>query len=852
MQTPSRHYHQGHHHGDGGGGGSLASARPPRQNDGPACEPAAPAAIGPAGANVPPCMNELDGLMREHPGIVCVSVPVLGKVDIAYDPHRITRKEVREFADQAGGTIESHIARCTMPLHGRACETCAVRIQQRLNNVPGVRHATASFLNGSLSIIFDRMLMTPAELVTKAKTLGAPVATRRELLPIWKQFLHTLDSVRGQSIMVAIAAAALIAGFVLHRSGTYPALAAAAYVIAYITGGYSGARATIASLRMGVLDIDVLMVLAAVGAALINAPAEGALLLFLFALSNTLQEQAVGKARRAIEALLDLRPAVAMVKSGDRLEETPVENVTPGMVIVLRPGERVPLDGDVVAGHGSMNQAPVTGESMPVEKSPGDPVFTGTLNQEGSLEVRVTRPASDSTLARMISLVEAAQSQKATSQEFLETAEQYYAGGVIVLTALLAVVPPLLGHQNFASAFYRAISVMVVASPCALILSTPAAILSAVAALGRRGILVKGGRHLEDGARIQAVAFDKTGTLTVGTPSVTDVLPIAENFALLDNHALALKTDEAAPGEPEQSLEDRLLTLAAQAENSSEHPLARAVVAEAARRSLETPLPVEFSSLTGRGGEATLVSGQRIVFGSLKLMRERNCAGFDRLAAMAAELENAGKTIICIAIYRQAVDVPGSSGLQLVALGVLALQDVLRPDAAAQVQALRDLGIRRIVMLSGDSPGVATAVAAQAGITEVHGGLMPEDKVRVIREIARETPVMMVGDGINDAPALAAANLGMAMGAAGTDVAMETADIVLMSHEMKQIPAFLQLSRKTRTVIAQNLSFAVGVVLVLLVAALGFNLTLSMGVLGHEGSTVLVCLNGLRLLRRTS
>lgn len=764
-------------------------------------------------------MEDIETLVRQHPGIVCVSVPTLGQIDIAYDPQKISRRHVREFASHTGGSLETHVSRCTMPLQGRACETCAVRIQSRLANIPGVRHATASFLNGSLSVVFDHKLMTPAEVVAQAKALGAPLKTSREYLNSWVASLRALDSNRGQSILLAIATVALVIGAVLSFTDTPPLFRNIAWAIVYLTAGYGGMRASIQSLRMGVLDIDVLMVLAAIGAAFINAQAEGALLLFLFSLSNLLQEFAVGKARSAIAALLDLRPAVALVKDGDTLTETPVEDIAVGTTIILRPGERIPLDGDVISGSGAINQAPITGESMPVEKSVGDPVFAGTLNHEGSLEVRVTHPAEESTLARMISLVEAAQSEKATTQQFLEKAEQYYAGGVIGLTFLLALAPPLLGFQTFAAAFYRAMAVMVVASPCALVLSTPAAILSAIAGLGRRGILVKGGRHLEDASTIRAVAFDKTGTLTVGKPSVTDIVPLDKTSAT--------------------ATED-MLSLAAQAEVRSQHPLADAVIREAEQRGLAIPPPASFSSITGRGGEATLADGTHVLFGSLKLMENCECQHLEDLREIANKLESEGKTVICIAREDHG---------KHVALGALGLQDILRPDAVKAVKALRRMGINRIVMLSGDTPGVASAVAAQAGITEVHGGLMPQDKVRLIKEIAEQSPVIMVGDGINDAPALAAANLGVAMGAAGTDVAMETADVVLMSHDLQQIATFLQLSQKARRVILQNLVFATAVVVVLLVAALGFSLKLSLGVLGHEGSTVLVCLNGLRLLR---
>ncbi len=780
-----------------------------------------PDAILPPGQPLP-CAQDIEALVERHPGIVCVNLPTANTFDIAYNPDSMSRGDVRDFADQLSRTWRHDAARCTLRLQGRACEGCAVRIEHKLKEVPGIRHATASFLNGTLSVIFDSSMLSPAQIVERVRVAGAPLQINKKFLSYWSRALVSLDSNRGQAVLVALAGVAIVAGYISQAILPGSVLVPLIWGIAYATGGYSGVRASVRSLRMGVMDIDLLMVLAALGAAFIGAPAEGAVLLFLFSLSNLLQAYAVGRARKAIAALLDLRPEVALVKVDGHLISTPIENISPGQTIVLRPGERVALDGEITSGQGSINQASVTGESMPVEKKPGDPVFAGTMNQECSLEVRVTRPASESTLARMISLVEAAQGEKAVTQRFLEKAEQYYAAGVIAVTVLLIAVPPLLLGHGFAASFYRAMAVMVVASPCALILSTPAAILSAIAGLGRHGILVKGGRYLEDAALIQAVALDKTGTLTAGRPEVTDVI--------------ALPTD----GEPAEQAAARLLSIAAQAEGRSEHPLANAVIEKAKAQGLPIPPPSHYASITGRGGEATLVTGEEILFGSLKLMHERHAGRFAEIEALVHQLEADGKTVVCVA-RRKSTDV--------VALGVLGLQDVLRPDAVAAMNALKRSGVKRIVMLTGDSAGVAHAIARQAGITEVHAALMPEDKVRVIKEIAAETPVIMVGDGVNDAPALAVANLGMAMGAAGTDVAMETADVVLMSHDLQQIPYFLDLSRKARRVVMQNLIFASAVVVVLVIAALGFSLPLTAGVIGHEGSTVLVCLNGLRLLR---
>ena len=594
------------------------------------------------------------------------------------------------------------------------------------------------------------------------------------------------------------------------------------YVLAYITGGYYGLQAGLASLRELTIDVDLLMVLAAIGAALVGAPFEGAMLLFLFSLSNVLQTYAMDRTRNAIRALMALRPAEATVQRDGETATLPIEEIRVGDLMVVKPGERLALDGRIVEGRSSLDQAAITGESIPVAKEPGDTVLAGSINERGGLLVEVTRLAQDSTLARLIKMVEEAQGQKAQTQRFIEKAEQYYALGVILMTAVAIVLPLFLLNEPFDTTFYRAMSLMVAASPCAIVISTPATVLSAIGNGARRGVLFKGGVYVERAADIKVLAFDKTGTLTEGKPRVTDV-------TVCDDH---WGGDEAD-----------LLRLVASVESKSEHPLAQAIVAAAQERDLALSEVTEFASETGLGVLAT-VEQRRIAVGNLRYFANWEVDGLETAVSSLERFQDEGKTTVLVA------DVTQNDGRQAHVLGVLAIADVLRPDVAQTIARIKKVGVERVVMLTGDNERVAAAIARHSGVDAYHADLLPQDKMRLLKELAEQYgPVAMVGDGVNDAPALATADIGIAMGAAGTDVALETADIVLMSDDLGKIPYVIGLSRRTRQTLVQNLVFAIGVILVLIGAVLGVGLTLPLSVIGHEGSTVIVSLNGLRLLR---
>jgi Cd2+/Zn2+-exporting ATPase len=601
--------------------------------------------------------------------------------------------------------------------------------------------------------------------------------------------------------LVIVTLVALVSSLLLERWGGPPALILALNVTSYAAGGYYGARAAWASLRHGKLDIDLLMILAAAGAALIDQWHEGAMLLFLFSLSNVLQEYALGRSRSAIRSLLKLNPTEAKVHRGDTVEVVRVETIAVGDVVLIEPGERIPVDGVVVNGGSAVDQSPITGESMPVDKSPGDKVFAGSLNQQGALDVETTQPAGDTVLSRMVKLVSEAQDSKAPTERFLDKFEQIYAFIVLATVAFFIVVPPLVLGVNFQENFYRAMVLMTVASPCALIISTPAAFLSAIATGARRGVLFKGGAYLEGLATIKAVAFDKTGTLTKGRPAVTDVV-VFNGFS-----------------------EQDLLAMGSAAESRSEHPLAKAMVRSTEEQGIEIPQVEGFLAVPGRGVEAMVDGNHRVRVGSPSYILVNE----SRAVEAMQRLQDEGKTVMLV--ERDGILV-----------GLVAMADVLRPEAQQVIATLQQRGVKT-AMFTGDHSKVAHYMANRLGINAVRSDLMPEDKVHAVQSLEHDFgPVAMVGDGVNDAPALATAAIGMAMGAAGTDVALETADVVLMGDQLELIPFAIQLSRSARRVVWINLTFSISVVVVLVLATFFRDLPLTMGVLGHEGSTVIVVL----------
>lgn len=752
------------------------------------------------------CGELLRQALLDHRGVVSAAWnPVRQVLTLEYLPERISLGKVEKVAEAVGAKLGKRYEHCTLRLAGMNCTECALSLERDLERVPGVPWLVVDF-PGSVVRAEIEADGTRARLERRIAELGfGPRVAMEKDAGAWER--------RRMAVLTSVCLVALATGSLLGFVPGVPwSVQVAFFVVAYAAGGYYSTKNAIAALRERTVDVNLLMVTAAIGAAGIDYWQEGAVLMFLFSLSNTLESYAMARTRRAIMALMKLSPEEARVRRNGEEVQISVADLHVGDLVIVGPAERIPVDGQVLVGRSEVDESSLTGESVPVEKEPGNPVYAGSLNQQGVLEVRMTRPASESTLARVIRLVEEAQSQKAEAQHLTDWIGRYYTVAVLGGAGLFFLATPLFLGWTFTASLYRTMVLLVVASPCALVISIPAAILSAIAGGAREGILFKGGITLEQAAVVRVVAFDKTGTLTEGRPRVTDVVPLGEE-------------DVAT-----------VLALAAAVEVRSEHHLGRAVVEAARARGVPIVPAEEIETFPGRGIRG-IVGGRRVWVGGPGLMRETSgpldAAGLSRLQT----LESQGKTVVVV----------GAEG----PLGLIVIADTVRPGARQVVENLKRQGITQLVMLTGDNGRVAQAVAAEVGISEWRAALLPEHKVTAVRElIATRGPVAMLGDGVNDAPALAAATVGVAMGGAGTDVALETADIVLMADDLTKLPRALELSRRCRRVILQNLAFAGCVIIGLVASTLIGWMTLPLGVVGHEGSTLLVVANGLRLLRQ--
>ncbi|GAB3119991.1 heavy metal translocating P-type ATPase [Streptomyces calidiresistens] len=677
--------------------------------------------------------------------------------------------------------------------------------------------------------------------------------------PARRVFRRTAPLDLPETRWAAAALALFLLALPLHLTGAPAWLWGPLYAAVYVTGGWEPALEGLRALREKTLDVDLLMVVAALGAASIGQPMDGALLIVIFASSGALEAIATARTADSVRGLLDLAPARATRLRADGTgtgtdgnagapaeEEVAAEDLRPGDLILVRPGERIGADGTVVDGVGEVDQASITGEPLPVRKDPGDEVFAGTLNGSGALTVRVDRDPADSVIARIVAMVEEASRTKAPTQLFIERIEQRYSVGMVAATLLIFAVPMALG-ADFSSALLRAMTFMIVASPCAVVLATMPPLLSAMANAGRHGVLIKSAVVMEQLGRVDAVALDKTGTLTEGTPRVTDVLPLPTSAPDGNGNGNGAN-GRATPPDP-----NTLLALAAAAEHASEHPIGRAITAAARERDLRPPLARDFASAPGSGVTARVPLGDggpaedagtvAVAAGSPRLLTDLHASAAAPARRLVAALEARGRTAVVVLCDGRPA-------------GVLGLADRLRPDAPGAVADLAALTGSRPLLITGDNPGAAGPVAAEAGIDpdrDVRAGLLPADKVAAVRELeAAGRRVLVIGDGVNDAPALAAAHTGVAMGRAGSDLAVETADAVVVRDELAAVPTAVALSRRARRLVVQNLVIAGFFIVVLVTWDLVGHLPLPLAVAGHEGSTVLVALNGLRLLRESA
>jgi Cd2+/Zn2+-exporting ATPase len=801
------------------------------------------------------CVGRLVALLGAKPGVDRVHVrPATAdepaKLCLHFDPEQVSLTRVREVVRAAGAEVSGLYGHAVFQVKGITHQRRARSLSEALCTLPGVLQAEASAA-GTVRVEYDRQRTSESAIVkalgelkltliapgrqdagTKGHDHGPGAHADESGPPAGEEHGHAHGDFLGPNteLIFALACGALLGiGYALEKfaAGLPGWLPTACYIIAYVFGGIFTLREAIDNLKRKKFEIDALMLVAAAGAAALGAWAEGALLLFLFSIGHALEHYAMGRAKRAIEALADLAPDTATVRRDGQSIEIPVEQLEVGDIAIVRPNERLPADGFVIKGSSAINQAPVTGESMPVDKAPvadveaarakpdavdaASRVFAGTINGGGAIEIEVTRRSNESALAKVVRMVSEAETQKSPTQRFTDRFERIFVPAVLLLVFVLLFAWVVV-DEPFRDSFYRAMAVLVAASPCALAIATPSAVLSGVARAARGGVLVKGGAALENLGSLKAIAFDKTGTLTEGRPRITDVV--------------------AADGVSEEEL----LALAVAVEALSDHPLAQAIVKEGRERLGDRSFPIatDLKSLTGRGVVAT-VDGETVWIGKAEMFGTEGIPALgSSMAEAIAKLRDGGRTTMVVRKGERDV-------------GAIGLMDTPRAAAKVALKRLHDMGIKRMIMISGDHQKVAEAIARDVGLDEAWGDLMPEDKVASIKKLAAEDKVAMVGDGVNDAPAMASATVGIAMGAAGSDVALETADVALMADDLAHLPFAVGLSRHTRGIILQNVFVSLGVVAFLVPATI-LGLGIGPAVAVHEGSTLLVVFNALRLL----
>jgi Cd2+/Zn2+-exporting ATPase len=703
--------------------------------------------------------------------------------------------------DAAVGVLERTVVR----VEGMDCASCAATVERTVSALPGVSRATVNFAAGRLDAEHDPGLpLEELEGAVRSAGYGVAKTEEAERTPFWRT---------PRAMLTAGSALLFVVGLALSVGGAPEMARVAAYLAAIVVGGLPIFRAAVAGLRARHLDMNVLMSAATIGAVGIGQWAEAASVVVLFASGNALQVYAIDRTRGAVRALVKLAPNEVLVRRGDAEVVVPASEIGVGETVIVRPGERLAVDGRVLEGSSAVDEAPVTGESVPVEKGAGDVVYSGSLNGQGGLLVEATKRAGDSTLQRIARLVQEAQAKKAPAEQFVDRFSRVYTPVVVAVAVVIAVVPPLLG-AGFGEWFYRALALLIIACPCALVISTPVTVVSGIGAASRRGILLKGGAALEAAGRLKALAFDKTGTLTEGRPVLSRTVALGGRA------------------------EAEVLALAAALERRSEHPLAHALLSaamEPAAAGAGLP-PVEgFRSVAGRGAEG-VVLGKRYLIGSPRLFDERGVSLDGAVEALGA-VEAAGETPVLL-------------GSDEAIVAVFGLADAVRPDARSTLGALRAAGVGELVMLTGDAEAPARRIARELGVG-YRARLLPEQKVEAVRELVEEHgEVGMVGDGVNDAPALAASSVGFAMGAAGTDVALETADVALMQDDLPKLAEAVRLSRAAEGIIKQNVAVSIAIKGLFVVLAPFGLVALWLAVLADMGTSIAVTLNGLRLFRK--
>ena len=816
---------------------SCCSSSPEQDSDKPSSQPAVegkPPAVAKArvdleitGLDCVDCARQLVRCVEQTPGVYGAEFNLAtSSVAVTYDDLVVTVSVLAERIRQCGYGVAAR-SLLVFDVAGLDCADCAVKVQQAVLSLPDAVEANLDFATSVLRVttfasasadLTQRTAKLVSEMGYSARLRGG-VPSNSNLGTGRLEWTATLGQ-RSRTILTVSAAVLLLAASALSFLGVAEEAAVIAYALATVSAGWFVAKRGWAVFRTTrSLDMNALMTIAAVGAMIIGEWAEGATAMLLFALGNALEAMTMDRARQTIRALMTLAPQEATRIHNGHTDRVSVEHIVIGDQVLVAPGERLPVDGVVYSGSSTMNQAPITGESKPIEAGAGTPVYAGSINGHGTLTVQVTKLAHDSTLAHIVQMVQDAQSRRAPAQRFVDTFARYYTPVVILGAMAVAMIPPLVLRAPFGDWLYRALVLLVISCPCALVISTPVAIVSAISAAARNGVLVKGGAFLEAIAGVDSLAFDKTGTLTTGCPVVTAIEPL---------------WSEGEPGSPTGLTESEVLSLAAAVESSSTHPVAKAIVDEAHRRGLRLANAEGFQEAPGHGGQAT-IDGNLYYVGNHRMLSER-VPHAQWICAKVEEMEAQGQTVTLLADQRAV-------------LGLITVADQVRSESRETVQQLRDLGLGNILLLSGDNTPTARGIAQQVGIENVHANLLPEDKVAAVRRLQADgRRLAMVGDGVNDAPALAAANVGIAMGAVGSDTALEAADIVLMSDDLRRIPYVVRLGRRTLKTIRVNIVLSLAIKAVFLLLAISGHSTLWMAVFADMGTSLIVTLNGMRLL----
>ncbi|HBL1457903.1 TPA: cadmium-translocating P-type ATPase CadA [Enterococcus faecium] len=692
-------------------------------------------------------------------------------------------------------------------VEGLSCTNCAAKFEKIVSQIPKVTDAKVNFGAGKISIEGEA---TIAEIEAAGAFENLKVQSEHDTEPR----IETKEPFvkRNWNLLVSLFLIILALGSQVVN-GEDALLTEGLFILAIIIGGFSLFKEGFSDLLKLNFSMESLMTIAIIGAAIIGEWTEGSIVVILFAISEALERFSMDKARQSIRSLMDIAPKEALIRRNNVEQMINVSKIEVGDIMIIKPGQKIAMDGQVIKGHSSVNQAAITGESVPIEKNINDDIFAGTINEEGALEVKVTKHVNDTTIAKIIHLVEEAQGERAPAQAFVDKFAKYYTPTIMVIAALIVIVPPLFFNGDWNTWLYQGLSLLVVGCPCSLVISTPVSIVSAIGNSAKNGVLVKGGIYLEEIGGLKAIAFDKTGTLTKGTPTVTD-------FTTVDSKD-----------------EEKYFSIITALESYSQHPLASAILKEADNRAISYKSVVvdEFTSITGKGIQGN-IEGITYLVGSPKLF-ESILTDNSKIIENYQRLQQQGKTAMLLGTDKQI-------------LAVIAVADELRESSKAVIEKLHDLGIEHTIMLTGDNATTAQSIGKQTGVTEIKGDLMPQDKLDYIKSL-KETygKVAMVGDGINDAPALAASTVGIAMGGAGTDTALETADVALMGDDLQKLPFIVKLSRQTLRIIKQNITFSLGIKLLALLLVVPGWLTLWIAILADMGATILVTLNGLRLMK---